>query len=360
MTIAITGSTGFLGLRLLPLLMERDCPIVILANAASPPALDRIERQLRAMGEPADGLRDLEVLPIDITRPLLGLAQKEFKALAERLSEIWHCAGSIDIFGPPGRVRPVNVAGTYAILGLASAGAARVVHVSTAFVAGARTAGLIREGDLDGSYGFESAYEHSKFDGEQAVHEWSRRNRRPATIFRPSVLVTDRPAPRGGSAHPLLAASRLWDQVEPLLTPMIAAGERAKVRVAADPEAHINLMPVELGARLMIALAEGVRWKDGVCTAHITYPHEVSVATLVSLFEHRFPIDIQVVAAQPHDSTMLESLVAEQMKGFAPALFHHRIFDRGELRAAGLEPPNALPLDVPYLLSGMEGVARRG
>ena len=127
--------------------------------------------------------------------------------------------------------------------------------MSTAFVAGGRTTGLIREDDLDGSYGFESAYEHSKFDGEQAVREWSRRSGRPATIFRPSVLVTDRPAPRGGAAHPLLGVFRLWDQVEPLLTPMVAAGERPTLRVAADPDAHINLMPVELAARLMVGLA---------------------------------------------------------------------------------------------------------
>ncbi len=202
MTIAITGSTGFLGLRLLPLLMERGGPIVILAHAGSAPALDRIERHLRAMGEPSDWVGDLAVLSIDITRPLLGLPQAEFKALAERLSEIWHCAGSTDLFGPPETVRPVNVGGTYAVLGLASAGPAKLCHVSTAFVAGGRTTGLIREDDLDGSYGFESAYEHSKFDGEQAVREWSRRSGRPATIFRPSVLVTDRPAPRGARPTP--------------------------------------------------------------------------------------------------------------------------------------------------------------
>ncbi len=109
----------------------------------------------------------------------------------------------------------------------------------------------------------------------------------------------------------------------------------------------------------MVGLAERMR-QDGVCTAHITYPHDVSVATLLALFEHRFSIDVQMVAEWPHDPTMLESLVAEQMRAFAPALFHHRIFDRGALRAAGLEPPDAPPLDVPYLLSGVGGMARRG
>ncbi len=152
---------------------------------------------------------------------------------------------------------------------------------------------------------------------------------------------------------------RLWDQVEPLLTPMVAAGDRPTLRIAGDPDAHINLMPVELAARLMVGLAARVR-PDGVCTAHITYPHDVSVATLLSLFEHRFPIDIQIVPEWPRDPAMLESLVAEQMRAFAPALFHHRIFDRGALRDARLEPPEASPLDVSYLLSATGGVARRG
>ena len=219
MTIAITGATGFLGLRLLPLLRERGSPIVILANAGTAPALDRIERHLRAMGEPTDGLGDLAVLSIDLTRPLLGLPHGEFKALAGQLNEIWHCAGSIDLFGPPERVRPVNVAGTYAMLGLASAGTARVFHVSTAFVAGGRTTGLILEDDLDGSYGFESAYEHSKFDGEQAVRDWARREGRPATIFRPSVLVTDRQAPRGARPTPSSGCSGCGTRWNPCSRP---------------------------------------------------------------------------------------------------------------------------------------------
>lgn len=358
MTIAITGATGFLGLRLLPLLMERAGPIVVLANAGTAPALDRIERHFRAVGEPTARVRDLSVLPIDLTRPLLGLPQDKFKALSSRLTEIWHCAGSIDLFGPAERVRPINVAGTHAVLGLASGGTPMVFHVSTAFVAGGRTIGLIGENDLDGSYGFESAYEQSKFDGEQAVRDWSRRTGRPAVIFRPSVLVTDRAPALGGASHPLLVAFRLTDRVEPLLAAQRAAGVRLRVRLAADPEAHLNLIPVELAARLMVGLADRVQ-PNGVYTVHITYPHEVSVATLLSLFERRYPVDIEIVPVSPHDPTLLESLVVEQMRGFAPTLFHHRYFDRAALRAAGLEPSDAPPLDVRYLLSGTGGRARR-
>lgn len=358
MTIAVTGAAGFLGLRLLPLLMQRGCPIVVLAHAGTAPALNRIERHLRTIGAATDCVRELRVVPVDLTRPLLGLQRKDFDALAYPLREIWHCAGSIDLLGTAERVRPANVAGVHNILDLAAAGTPTLYHVSTAFVAGARTNGLIGDNDLDGSYGFESAYEQSKFDGEQAIHEWSHRNDRPAMIFRPSILVTDRPPPPGGASHPLLVAFQLSDRTESLLAPLQTGNQRLSVRIAADPDAHLNLIPVELAAQLMVSLAERVQ-PHGVFTANVTYPHDVSVATLLSLFEHRYAMDLIPVPGLPPDPTPAESLVAEQMRAFAPCLFHHRSFDRAALRAAGLDPTDAAPLATRYLLSGLERLVCR-
>lgn len=353
MTIAISGATGFLGLRLLPMLMERGCPIVVLAHAGTAPATDRIKRHLRGIGAPTDGVRELTVVPISLTRPLLGLQQKEFQDLGQRLTEIWHCAGSIDLLGTADQVRPTNVAGVHNVLALAGVSTPALYHVSTAFVAGGRTTGLIGDDDLDRSYGFESAYEESKFDGEQAIREWSRRSGRPATVFRPSILVTDRPPPPGGAAHPLLVAFRLSNRVESMVAVELAVTHRLPVRVAADPDAHLNFIPVELAARLMVALAERPH-PGGVVTAHVTYPHDVSVATILSLFEQRFPVELKAVAKLPPDPTLPESLVAEQMRGFAPCLFHHRYFDRAALRTAGLDQAEAPPLDSRYLMSGTE------
>ncbi len=350
MTIAITGATGFLGLRVLPRLMERGCPIIVLANAGSAPAQDRIERHFRRSGGPIGRARDLTVVPIDLTRPLLGLSQPEFAALAARLTEIWHCAGSIDLVGLE-LVRRVNVHGTYAMLELAGAGSATIFHVSTAFVAGGRITGTIGEGDLDGSYGFESPYQQSKFDGEQAIRDWSRRNDRPAVIFRPSILVTDRRPPPGESSHPLFSALRLTDRIQAMMAREVAPGERVPIRAAADPDAHLNLIPVELAARLMIELAERVQ-PIGVYTAHITYPHEVTVATLLSVFEQRYPVDLILSLEWPEDLTILESLLRTQMRAFTPFAFHHRYYDCAALRDAGLEPSDAPPLDLPYLLAG--------
>lgn len=212
MTIAITGATGFLGLRVLPLLMERD-QVVVLAHAGSPSARDRIARHFRASGKPVDAANNLTILLTELTKPRLGLPHWQFRALAPRLTEIWHLGASIDLAGAAEQVRPVNVGGTRAVLELASIGTPMLYHVSTAFVAGRRRTGLVMEDDLDASHGFENPYEQSKHDGEQAVHEWSRDHGRPALIFRPSVLITDLPTPPGGAGNTLLTISTMVDLI---------------------------------------------------------------------------------------------------------------------------------------------------
>jgi thioester reductase-like protein len=100
LTVAITGATGFLGLRLLPLLMAKGEPVVVLAHAGAVPALDRIERHLRANGLAAESARDLTILETDVARPRIGLPRWQFGALAHQLTEIWHCAGSTNLAAP--------------------------------------------------------------------------------------------------------------------------------------------------------------------------------------------------------------------------------------------------------------------
>ncbi len=348
MTIAITGATGFLGLRLLPLLMERGHQVVVLAHAGTAPAHDRIERHFRANGTPVELAQTLTVLLSDLTRPRLGLSQLQFRALAPALTEIWHCGALTDLAAPARKVRPVNTDGTRAVLELATAGTAMLYHVSTAFVAGRRRTGLIGEGDLDASYGFENPYEESKYDGERAVHEWSREHGRSAIIFRPSVLITDQRPPPGGATHPMLTASKLADFGRAFSAP--ERGIRFQVRLEGVPEAHINMIPVELAARLMVELADRVQPR-GVDTAHITYPHEVQMDTMASLFERRFAIQIQIVPESPRVPTPLEMLISKGLRGFAPYGFQHRYYDRSALKRSGLDPSGISALDLPYLLA---------
>lgn len=171
----------------------------------------------------------MTVLNADVDRPRLGLPEWQFRALGEQVTEIWHSAAATRLDGPPvpvprmrltssadrstALVRRTNLDGTRHVLELAASGTARMCHVSTAFVAGRRPTGVVREDDLDASYGFENPYEESKYLAELAVHEWSARHGRPVTIFRPSVLVTDRPPQAGDPPHTLTTLTSLADHV---------------------------------------------------------------------------------------------------------------------------------------------------
>ncbi len=69
------------------------------------------------------------------------------------------------------------------------AGLRRMTYVSTAYVAGDRR-GRAHETELDVGQGFRNAYEQSKLEAERRV--WSRRERLPVTVVRPSIVVGER------------------------------------------------------------------------------------------------------------------------------------------------------------------------
>src|SRR4051812_38653653 len=127
----------------------------------------------------------------DLTRPLLGRSAAELDALAEQVGDVIHAAASVSFASPLEEARASNVRGTERILDLAErcerrGGLASHSHVSTAFVAGARS-GTAREEELDRGQGFRNAYERSKLEAEQLVRE--RMGTIPAKVFRPSIVV---------------------------------------------------------------------------------------------------------------------------------------------------------------------------
>ena len=168
-------------------------------------------------------------------------------------------------------------------------------------------------------------------------------------IFRPSILITDKPLTPRAALHPILAMLQLAGRAEERLGDNRV--EHSVIRVAADPDAHLNFIPVELAARLMVELAARVR-PDAVCTAHITYPREVSVATVLELFERRYRVRLDPMAELPRKATRAESVIAALMRGFQPYAFHRRHFERNALQVAGLDPTDPCPIDVDYLMAG--------
>ena len=153
-TILMTGGTGFLGMETIArLLAEDEGPDLLLAVRADGEAgaAERVDELLGRLYDrvPASARR-LRGIPAELTAPGLGLSAADRADVVRRVDRVVHCAASISFTLPLAEARAINVEGTRAVLELAHGipGLERIVHVSTAYVAGTAP-GRFREDELD-------------------------------------------------------------------------------------------------------------------------------------------------------------------------------------------------------------------
>ena len=195
--VLLTGATGFVGMAVLARLLERtDREVVVLVRAGFGSQADaRLDAVLGSVFDAPERHRGrVTAVCGDLTAPGLGLGAAR-ERIAEEVREIVHAAASVAFDLPLAASRSINVEGTRRVLELAEDCAARgeglrrVTYVSTAYVAGDRR-GRAEETELDVGQGFHNAYEQSKLEAERLV--WSRRERLPVTVVRPSIVVGER------------------------------------------------------------------------------------------------------------------------------------------------------------------------
>ena len=172
LTVLVTGAAGLIGSELCGALAERGHRVVAMVH--------RSTRLVRSDGSSVPAV-DVVLLHGDVTRRDLGLGAAAAAILAG-CDRVVHCAADTRLGA--GRHEAVNVAGTQHLLDLLarSAPAPRLVHVSTAYVCGARS-GAIAEAATDGAG--TNAYEASKVEGERRVVAADL----GAVIARPSIVV---------------------------------------------------------------------------------------------------------------------------------------------------------------------------
>ncbi|WP_185992759.1 SDR family oxidoreductase [Streptomyces sp. 130] len=366
MHVALTGATGFLGLRLLRRLLDTHRSVTVLAHAGSGDALHRIVRFFELTGSaPAftEALPErLRVVETDLAQPRLGLPKRAFHELADTIGALWHSAGSINLEGDLPELRRTNVEGTRHVLELAAAGRLRprVHHVSTAFVAGARREGVAYEDELDDACGFENAYERSKYEAELLVHDWAREHGRPVLVLRPSILVTDLPPHPELPSHPLQVIERILREARDATGPggerAGAPGVRPRVRTVGHPHGRLNLLQVEHAAEVMVRLAARAP-ASGVGTYHVVHDRDVPVTTVVDVLERLVPVSVELVAVRPGTPTALEALL-DFYPGMTAYLAHRRRFDDTRVRALLGASAASAPVGADYLWAGLAPRAR--
>jgi thioester reductase-like protein len=359
-TLVMTGATGFLGSHLLGRLLHSDNEaeeVVVLVRDDPGPAAVRLRTALAATGIDLPGDLDSRVrfVRADLTQPRLGLDTGTYGKLAEQAGTVWHVAAETRLTGRTDALERVNVQGTRQMLDLVSAASrpVRLVHVSTAYVAGGRRRGHVAEDELDDAEGFLTQYEASKFRAEGLVRAFAAGRDNPVTVFRPSVLVDDRPPSDGAPRSPhTVAAARLA-----LLGSMVSgplsrtlgarAGGVAEARMPGDPDAHMNVLPVQHAADTMLLVAKRPA-VPGVTTYHVTHPHQTPVRRLLEALTHHAPwLRVRLDPEAGGSRDRLEDLLVRMSGGLASYGRLHRTYDRGRCAALGLaDPPE---LDTEYL-----------
>lgn len=267
--VLLTGATGFLGTQIARRLLEReDLAIVALVRARNHEtavhALARAWWDWPALAGAIGGR--VEVVAGDVSARALGLDAATYAGLVRRLTHVVHAAADLRVEAPADELRRTNVDGVAHVLDLARAvhrdhGLARLAHVSTAYVAGGRR-GAVPEEALTNAFGFQSAYELTKFEGERLIRGAAPEI--PVSVFRPGMIVGDSRTGEVKTFNTFYAPLRLY------LTGQLRM-------IPGSARLPVNIVPVDYVAEAIARLtfdpaAEGE-------TFHLTAPREMLPTT---------------------------------------------------------------------------------
>lgn len=256
----VTGGTGFIGASIiLELLRQSDAEIISIVRPGTKTAQERLYHALEQASEAyaydKSFLRTAHkrcyAIPGDVTAPFCGVTG----TLPLHVDQFWHCAASLQYEDRyKAEIYAANLEGTRNALEVA-----RRLHisesfnyVSTAYVAGRRT-GLIPE-QLMAENWANNHYEASKVEAEATVAQMTDLQTR---IMRPSVVI--------GHSRTFAAAnsfSGMYGFMRKLLQFKGAMSRvqegllsRESLQMRVDPDALLNLIPIDLMARQAVQIA---------------------------------------------------------------------------------------------------------
>ena len=322
--ILLTGATGFVGMEVLVRLLERtDRPIVTPVRATDDrQAGERIDGVLKTLFPPgtARPLRSrVRAIAADLEQPGLGLSAAARDRLAGETEAVAHCAASVSFAQELDEARRINVQGTRAILDLAHEASARgtlerVVHVSTAYVAGERV-GRVFEHEGDVGQSFRNTYESTKLEAEAVVDD----SGLPAAILRPSIIVGD-------------SVTGWTPAFNVIYWPLMAFARNLLPSVPADPDGHVDIVCIDTVADAIFALLEGPAQRG---TIHaVASDDALTNRELAAMAAGAFG------RGAPHFVAPGEDPKVEQRAGvFVPYFRSRLLFDAQRGHALGFRPP---------------------
>lgn len=278
----VTGSTGFIGKRLVrKLLAVPGNTVSVLVRAGSGATLARAQEFWGA-----DAAR---VTPVhgDLLQPLLGVPETARAALAGQVDHFFHLAALYDLRAAPAPQAGANVDGTRHALDLAAAIGAGCFHHMSSVAAAGLYDGTFREDMFDEAEQLGHPYFATKHAGEQLVRTCEAL---PWRIYRPGLVVGDSRSGETDKADGPYYFFKLIQRIRALAPPWLP--------MLGIEGGRVNIVPVDYVVDALVHIAH-LPGRERQCF-HLTDPATRRVGEVLDIFAraaHAPPMRLHVNAA---------------------------------------------------------------
>ncbi|MEO6699792.1 MAG: SDR family oxidoreductase, partial [Paraperlucidibaca sp.] len=287
MSYFVTGATGFIGRFVVSNLLKRKGTIHVLLRKGSEKKLEAITNKM--------GWDRTRVLPVigDLSKPKLGLAPAQIKALSGKVEHFFHLAAIYDVTVDAAPQQVANIDGTRHAVELATTLKAGCFHHTSSIAAAGLYPGVFREDMFDEAEGLKDPYLRTKHESEGIVRKECRI---PFRIYRPSFVIGHS---KTGEIDKIDGPYYLFTLIKKIRSTL-----PQWVPTLGIEGGRINVVPVDFVADAMDHLAHK-RGLDGKCF-HLVDPNPMRFGELMNTFaraahapEMTMRLDARMLAVVP-------------------------------------------------------------
>jgi amino acid adenylation domain-containing protein/thioester reductase-like protein len=338
-SIFLTGATGFLGVFLLnELLQQTPANIYCLVRAeTAADAKQRLQNSLKSylLWDESFSQR---IIPIvgDLSQPLLGLSEHQFRSLASQIDVIYHNGAVVNFTYPYSALKAANVLGTQEVLRLATEIKLKYLHfISTIGVVAVSKLQVVEEvNSLESGEGITGGYTQSKWVAEKLVKIAGDRGV-PVSIYRPGRI----------SGHSITGVCNTDDHTFRMIRGCIELGS------VPNDNAMVNLTPVDYASQAIVYLSQQKASLGKVF--HIVNPQPMHWNKLVSSI-CSFGYQLRQISYQQWRAELLDSAERSHDNALYPLI---AIFSNSEPDRANNESSAIYQIDCQNTLSALAGTA---